>query len=344
MTSCGSACVTVYERRASHRGSTRSIFMMIPARCVWVFDRGFLALVLLATPAFSTGTWSPCASTNVDSETNRTMPAPGQINSRTELKVIAEGFQSSITKPFIAIIRDADTYEALRRAAGNLPDTSVDFNSHILIAAFLGERNTGGYSVEMAIEVGGSFDTSGPARPYIRIKEKTPEKGTMVPQLITYPFKVVSLEVNPTVGVLIAPDSPWQQPMQHYLVTGGSFTMTGGIAGRIEQFKPQGNLWIMRLRNLATIMFMVFSPDKRPTGMLADFATGVVDADSSIKINRMSADTFVDAPNSGLKAMVKSVGEGKLLVSLTSLPLMVADGYNGMGTIEATGVDSAAKP
>ena len=98
----------------------------------------------------------------------------------------------------------------------------------------------------------------------------------------------------------------------------GSFTMTGGIAGRTDRLKPQGNLWIMRQGKLASVMFMVFSTDKwRST--LADFATGVVDADSSIEINRMSADTFVDPPNSGLKAMAKSVAGGKLLISLNSL-------------------------
>jgi len=271
------------------------------------------------------------------------MPAQSQINPRSELRLVAEGSQSSIATPFIAVIRDPETYEALRRAAGNLPDTNVDFNSHILIAAFLGERNTGGYSVEVAIEVVFSWDTSRAAKPFIRIKEKTPQKGTMVPQVITYPYKVVSLETNPTASVLIAPDSSWQQRMQLYLVTGGSFSMTGGIAGRTDQFKPQGNLWLTRQGKLASVMFVVFSTDKW-LGSLADFATGVVDADSSIKINRMSADTFVDSPNSGLKAMVKSVAEGKLLITLTSLPSMISDGYGGMGTIEATLFDLMAKP
>jgi hypothetical protein len=320
----------------------RSIFM-ITTRHVWIFCLGLLSLILFVNFAFAAGTSSHRAAPNVESKTSEAMLAQSQIGSRSELKVIAEGSQSSITTPFVAVIRDAETYEALRRAAGNFPDTSVDFNSRILIAAFLGERNTGGYSVEMAIEVPGSFHTSGSVRPFITIKEKTPQKGTMVPQVITYPFKVVSLEVNPTAGVLIAPDSPWHQPMQHYVVTGGSFTMTGGIAGRTAQFKPQGNLWIVRQGKLASVMFVVFSTDKRQ-GILADFATGMVDADSSIKINRMSADTFVDSPNTGLKAMVRSVAGEKLLVSLTSLPSMIADGYSGMGTIEATSIDLMAKP
>jgi hypothetical protein len=131
--------------------------------------------------------------------------------------------------------------------------------------------------------------------------------------------------------------------MQHYVVTGGSFSMTGGIAGRTDQLKPQGNLWIMRQRNLASVMFVVFSTDKR-LSTLADFATGVVEADSSIKINRISGDTFVDSPNTGLKATVRSISGGKLLISLTSLPSMIADGYSGMGTIEATAFDSMTRP
>src|SRR5437764_175538 len=161
MRSCESGCGTAYDYRGNYRVSMRSIFMIIIIKRM--FDLGTLTLVLLAIPAFAAGISSPCAVKNVESRTDRIMPAQSQINPRNELKIIAEGSQSSITKSFIAVIRDAETYEALRRAAGNLPDTNVDFDSHILIAAFLGERNTGGYSVEMAIEVPGTVDTTGPA-------------------------------------------------------------------------------------------------------------------------------------------------------------------------------------
>src|SRR6266566_893463 len=126
MKSCESECVTAYDYRASDRVSMRSIFMIIIIKHVWMFCLGLLFVVLLVNFAFAAGTSSPCAAKNVESRTDRTMPAQSQINPRSELKVIAAGSQSSITTPFIAVIRDAETYEALRRAAGNLPDTNVD--------------------------------------------------------------------------------------------------------------------------------------------------------------------------------------------------------------------------
>src|SRR5437870_1507100 len=91
------------------------------------------------------------------------------------LKVLGEGFHSSITEPFVAVVRDSETYAALRRHDANLPNIDAEFfRSNVVIAAFLGERNTGGYGVEINRETNGD----------IRITEKTPGKGVMVPQMI----------------------------------------------------------------------------------------------------------------------------------------------------------------
>src|SRR5256885_9485503 len=67
-----------------------------------------------------------------------------------DIKVLAEGFHSKITKPFVAVVRDAETYAALTRLDENLPKLDADFfKESVAVAAFLGERNTGGYSVEI---------------------------------------------------------------------------------------------------------------------------------------------------------------------------------------------------
>src|SRR5512138_225460 len=68
----------------------------------------------------------------------------GQVSG--ELKVITQGFYSSITDPFIAIIRDDATYAELAKLDPNLPKLNVDLKTNVVIAAFLGQRNTGGYS------------------------------------------------------------------------------------------------------------------------------------------------------------------------------------------------------
>jgi hypothetical protein len=58
--------------------------------------------------------------------------------------------------------------------------------------------------------------------------------------------------------------------------------------------------------------------------------------DENINISRMSADSLVDPPNSGLAGTAMFTEEGrKLALSLMSRPSFVADGYSGQGTIEA---------
>src|SRR5260370_10123066 len=65
-----------------------------------------------------------------------------------EIKVLAEGFHSSVNDAFLAVVRDGDTYAELSQWAGNLPSLDADFfKKNVLVAAFLGERNTGGFSL-----------------------------------------------------------------------------------------------------------------------------------------------------------------------------------------------------
>src|SRR5439155_26944951 len=127
-----------------------------------------------------------------------------------DIKVLAEGFHSKITKPFVAVVRDAETYAALTSLDENVPKLEADFfKENVAIAAFLGERNTGGYSVEIranAIE--------------ILVLEKKPGKGVMVPQMITSPFKIVALKgaTNSAVRLNLFADDAWRPAISSYRV------------------------------------------------------------------------------------------------------------------------------
>jgi hypothetical protein len=319
---------------------------------------------MLRVVAFLTLSLLVLVSTSSIGHAQRTSAAPAQTATEgPKLKVLAEGAVSSITRPFLAVLRDSETYGELAKLDRNLPKLDPDFfKSNIVVAAFLGERNTGGYSVEIKREALGSFlDMARDVKSNLRIIEQTPAWGAMAPQMITSPFKVVALEVNPTTNLLLTPDNPWHQTNRPYRVTAGTFTMAGGFAGTNDQFGLGGYLWIMRERNLATFFFTVVGlhPDKaarspadivvhiggKPASSLMDFATGVVNTDGQVKINMMSADSFVNPPNSGLKASGNLSAAGdKISLSFNSLPSMIADGYTGAGMIEATFDDSAYKP
>src|SRR5262249_41228600 len=142
-------------------------------------------------------------------------------------KVLTEGFHSSITHSFVAVFRDADTYAELIKLDANLPKLDDEFfKSSIAIAAFLGERNTGGFSVDIARDSNGA----------IRISEKKPGKGMMVPQMITSPFKIVAVKSSASSPVVLSLDEAWKQNLKEYRVKSGTFTMSGGFVAVSEKF------------------------------------------------------------------------------------------------------------
>jgi len=99
-----------------------------------------IVLLMLSTFALSSGA-SGC-----HAKPNAALPTqtPNTEASTKALKVLEEGFHSAITHPFIAIVRDSETYAALSKLEGNLPKLGQDFfERDSVIAAFLGERNTG---------------------------------------------------------------------------------------------------------------------------------------------------------------------------------------------------------
>jgi PrcB C-terminal len=253
-------------------------------------------------------------------------------DSTGDLKVLAEGSISPIKTSFVGVFRDAETYAALRAQAGNLPELKADFfKSNIVIAAFLGERNTGGYGVVMVQEPNGK----------IRIAEKAPPKDAIVTQMITSPFKLVSMPTNGTSPVELSLDARFNHRAQLYRISNGSFTVSGGFAGGTEQFKLAGKLQVMRLAGVVSIGFAIVSEGAPREHSLRDFATGVVSGDS-VAITRLSRGTLIDSPSGDLTIHAKFAEKNRLLIDLTTGPVIVPDGYSGKGTIEAELVAASA--
>lgn len=302
-----------------------------------------LTLTLLAYPLLSGLTNNAASSARTMDTLNKAEYAMantssiGQNYQAGDIKVLAEGFHSKITKPFVAVVRDTETYAALTKLNENLPGLDADFfKENVAIAAFLGERNTGGYSVDIranAIE--------------ILVLEKKPGKGVMVPQMITSPFKIVALKgaINSAVRLNLFADDSWRQAVPSYRVTSGRFKMSGGFAYTSEEFGLEGPIGVMRAGKLATFWFRIVGSDTKKRRLLVECATGVTDSDGNVKINRMSADSLVNPPNSGLSGTATLSDEGrKLAVNLLSRQGFIADGYSGQGTIEAELVTPTPKP
>jgi hypothetical protein len=253
------------------------------------------------------------------------------------IKVLAEGFHSKITEPFVAVARDVETWDALSRLDENLPKLAADFfKNNVVVAAFLGQRNTGGFSVEI-----------NPSPVDINVFEKKPGKGVMVTQMITSPFKIVALQgfSNAAVRLNLFVDDAWRQQIPFYRVTSGRFRMSGGFAGTSEEFVLEGFVGVMRVGNLATFWFRIVGSGAKKRRLLMESSTGLTDGDNKILINQINADSLVDKPNSGLAGTATFNEEGrKLTLSLLSRPDSIADGYSGQGTIEAELRPAGAKP
>jgi hypothetical protein len=253
-------------------------------------------------------------------------------DSTGDLKVLAEGSVSPINTSFVGVFRDAETYAALRAQATNLPELTADFfKSNLVIAAFLGQRNTGGYGIAMVQEPNGK----------IRIAEKAPAKDAIVNQMVTSPFKLVSMPTNGTPPVQLSLDERFNQRAQLYRINNGSFTVSGGFAGRTEQYKLVGKLQVMRLAGVVSIGFAMVSEGASREHSLRDFATGIASA-NSVAISRLSRGSLVDSPSGDLTVSVKFAEKNGLLIDLTTGPVTIPDGYSGKGMIEAQMVAASA--
>ncbi len=264
-------------------------------------------------------------------------PAPaGETDvKQDEIKVLAEGTQSRMNDAFVAVARDPATYAALKSAlAASLPEMGGDFfKSHAVVAAFLGQRNTGGYGVAVTRTGEGG----------IRISEKRPPKDAMVTQAFTTPFQVVSIPVGEQARFNLEMDNLWKEAMRPYRINEGTFEMTGGIAGRREQFQLGGDIRIAQYGNLVTFAFELkgtggaaerLVPGKER--LLPGVATGVKEGDGRVRIARLDAGSLVEEPNDGLRATGQlRDNESKLSLTFEPLPSSIADGFSGAGRLEA---------
>ena len=155
----------------------------------------------------------------------------------------------------------------------------------------------------------------------------------MVAQVITSPFKLVSIATNGAPAVQLSLDEGFRQSGTLYQIKSGSFSISGGVAGRKEAFQLQGKLQVSRLYPLITIGFAVVSADAPRARSLRDTATGLL-TDNTIAIQRLSRGSLLDSPAGELQVRGSLAEKRKLRLELNSGPVTVPDGFSGQGTIE----------
>jgi hypothetical protein len=245
-------------------------------------------------------------------------------------KVVTAVFDS-----FVAVARDAQTYAALRALNNNLPQMDAEFfKTNAVVAAFLGQRRTGGFSVVITSAADGS----------VRVSEKAPPADAMVTMALTTPYKIVSVPLKEETPLSLTLDKTWQEMMRPYRVRASEFNSGGGFAGRYEKLTLEGDIRVMRSGDLATFLFELNATGGKKERSLKDVSSGVVEKDGSVVIGSLDADKLVDHPRPPLHATgAFTENEGKLSLSFTSLPTIVADGFGGTGKLEAAASAPAPK-
>lgn len=270
---------------------------------------------------------------NTGAGADRQPENPQKDNGAGDLKMLAQGQRSSVRNAFIAVARDVETYGALGKLVPNLPERDQNFfKSNLVVAAFLGERSSGGYGVRLTRGGNGT----------ISVDESRPPKGSMTIQVITYPFAVAAVPVNEQQTTALEVGEAWRAMTRAYKVTDGEFTMSGGIMGRAEKFGIAGSVGVMREANLVTFQFDLQSRTETRRRLLKEIASGVVQADGRVRVDNMGAGSFVDPPADALRAVGLFAGnDDKLSLTFESIPGQIADGFNGRGSLNAEAVSPA---
>ena len=240
-----------------------------------------------------------------------------------DYKILIEGAYSKVETPFVFIARDAETYALIRSLVEGLPASStVDFDKTIVVAAFAGTKNTGGYSV-----------TVKPSADKISIDINAPGKGMMTTQVITTPFQVVQLPVTEIQAGSLELPPTWTSQMKMYRLTKGDFEYSGGIAGRTKKFDIEGTIGVLNYGAHVTYNFNLSGKGGEAQRKLWEISSGVINA-GKIELAHIETDTFSESPRPSLKA-TGVAADNKLSLAFESHPTTISDGFSARGKLEA---------
>lgn len=240
-----------------------------------------------------------------------------------DFKVLAEGSQSKVESPFVFIARDEKTYAQLQNLVEGLPAAStIDFKKNAVVAGFAGERSTGGWSVEIR-----------KAGKRVLIDLKSPPKGSMTTQVITYPFKVSLIPLDEGEALPLDFTTSYAKNSKTFQVTKGDFEYSGGFAGIRKKFKVNGTIQILTFGDFTTVLFNLKGTGKEAKRKLSETVSGTL-KNGNIELARLDAGSFVENPHPpfGVKGMLKGKN---LSLNFDSLPTTFADGFEGKGSLEA---------
>lgn len=275
---------------------------------------------------FSLFLFSACANAKTnktETSTNAQTEEIEQMQKNDDYKILARGGFSNVETPFVFVARDAETYALLGSLIENLPPSAdIDFSNTAVVAAFAGQKNTGGYSVAIR-----------PEGEKIIINLKEPLKGEMTMQVFTTPFQVAAIPVMQSKRLPLEIPTAWTNQVQNFQVSKSDFESSGGFAGRTKKISAGGTIGVLRYNELATFIFDLSGKGTEKSLKLSDVVSGVI-KNGNVTVSRLNAGTFAETPRPPLKAS-GTLKDKRLSLSFESHPPIAADGFTLRGTLEA---------
>lgn len=246
------------------------------------------------------------------------------IETENEIKILAANSNSAVETPFVFVARSTEAFAQMRKLVENLPAENIDFSKTAVVAAFAGEKNTGGYSVNIE-----------KTEDKISINVAAPPKGGLVTQVLTAPYAVALVAVETGNSLSLDLSADFSRALKKYRVTAGEFGISGGIAGIDKKFGAAGTIGVLQFGKHVTLLFDLTGKASESKRRLNEVVSGTSDGE---KINpaRLEAGNFIDGPHPPL-TVAGMIGKEKLSLTFESgiNDNHVRDGFSGSGKIEA---------
>lgn len=247
-------------------------------------------------------------------------------SAKEDFKILGQGSQSDVEKPFIFVARDAQAYGQLQNIVEGLPaENTIDFSANAVVAAFAGTKSTGGYAVQIT-------KTS----QVNMIDLLSPPKGAMTTQIITQPYKVVLIPVANDEALPLDSGANWANAMENFRVTSGNFDYAGGIAGRRTGFSANGGVSMWTYGDYVTIFLNLRGMKNQKNRRLMEYSSGMI-KNGKLEFSRLDAGSFIAGPRPPFSVSGTMSGKN-LFLNFRSQKFGIADGYTGSGKIGAVKV------
>jgi hypothetical protein len=260
--------------------------------------------------------------TNATKKIEKPVAAPDAAP-QTAFKILAESTQSDVEQPFVFVARDETTFSLLKKLLPELPSENVNFKNSAVVAAFLGTKPTGGYSVSIVKTGEGGA----------RISAVNPPRDAITTDALTAPFAVAVVPSDEEQTLSIEVGAEWSRAAQKYRITTGEFGFSGGFAGIKKSFPLEGVLNVWRAGDLVTIDFGATGKGAERGRKMDEIASGNLKG-NDLTLPRFDAGTLVDPPRPALKAS-GTLNDKEISLSFDSLPTNYADGFAGSGKLKA---------